>query len=61
MKPEPFFELEERAAPRLEPEPITLALDDLGNFEAASLPPDRYVLEVFLPDQVIVVEALQVD
>jgi putative membrane protein len=27
MKPEPFFELEEQAAPRLEAEPITLALE----------------------------------
>lgn len=27
MSPEPFFELEERAAPRLEPVPITLAID----------------------------------
>jgi putative membrane protein len=32
MKPEPFFELEERAAPRLEPEPITLLPDTTPRF-----------------------------
>lgn len=32
MKPEPFFELEERAAPRLEPDPIVLLPDPAPRF-----------------------------
>ncbi len=37
MKPEPFFELEEQSAPRLEPEPITLALDPAPRYGTPAL------------------------
>ena len=37
MSPEPFFELEARAAPRLEPEPIVLAFDPTPRMTTAGL------------------------
>jgi hypothetical protein len=38
----------------------TVHLDDLGNFEVEALAPDVYGVEVYLPDDVIVIEALRV-
>ena len=41
-------------------QPLTVKLDDLGNFEFASVPAGDYVLEIDLPDGIIVIEELRV-
>lgn len=51
---------EVRLMPR-EGAPLRTRLDDLGNFGFTDVAPDRYVLEVDLPDGVLVIEELRVD
>ncbi|HEX8966773.1 MAG TPA: hypothetical protein VF937_02765 [Chloroflexota bacterium] len=40
--------------------PVTSRVDDLGNFEFADVRPGAYVLEVDVPDGVVVIEELRV-
>ncbi len=49
-----------RLLPR-EGDPITTAVDDLGNFELTNLAPELYAVEIHLPDGVIIIEELRVD
>jgi hypothetical protein len=41
--------------------PLVAELDDIGNFEFSSAASGEYVLELDLPDSLIVIEALRVD
>lgn len=42
-------------------QPLSVNLDDLGNFEFAEIPAGDYVLEIDLADGIIVVEELHID
>jgi hypothetical protein len=42
-------------------DPLSSALDDLGNFEFEELPPGLYALELELPSALVVVEELRLD
>ena len=41
--------------------PMIAKLDELGNFEFTGVPAGDYVLEIELPDSVVVIEELHID
>jgi hypothetical protein len=60
LSPETLEGHEARLLPR-EGLPLRTQLDDLGNFEFGNVAAGQYVLEIDLPDGVLVIEELQVD
>jgi hypothetical protein len=60
LAPESLEGREVRLMPR-EGAPVRATLDDLGNFEFSNVAAGRYILEVDLPDGILVIEELRVD